>query len=94
VAPIGVLHLNALAISEIGLPGLEPQGGSQPSLMRLVVDDNVDMPLSPGVREGLKIAPAHYAQIKATFRRAIRDFHQDLEARAPWYEVLTDDWLR
>jgi hypothetical protein len=83
-------HLNALAISEIGLPGLEPQGGSQPSLMRLVVDDNADMPLCPGVREGLKIAPAHYAQIKATFGRAIRDFHQDLEARAPWY---SDAWV-
>ena len=33
-------HLNALAISEIGLPGLEAQGSDRPSLMRLVVDDN------------------------------------------------------
>ena len=41
-------HLNALAISEIGLPGLESHGGDRPSLMRLVVDDNADMPLSPG----------------------------------------------
>ena len=83
-------HLNALAISEIGLPGLEPQGGSQPSLMRLIVDDNADMPLSPGVRDGLKIAPAHHTQIKATFRRVIRDFHEDLEARAAWY---ADAWV-
>ena len=32
----------------------------------------------------------HTTQIKATFRRAIRDFHQDLEARAPWY---SDAWV-
>src|ERR1019366_4033701 len=78
-------HLIVLAICETGLPGMESQGGSQPSLMRLVVDDNADMPLSPGVREGLKITPARYAQTKTTFRRVIRDFHQELEARAPWY---------
>ena len=41
--------------------------------MHLIVDDNADMPLSPGVREGLKIAPAHHTQIKTTFRRVIRD---------------------
>jgi hypothetical protein len=83
-------HLNALAISEIGLPGLEPQGGSQPSLMRLIVDDNADMPVSPGVRDGLKIAPTHHTQIKTTFRRVIRDFREDLEARAAWY---ADAWV-
>src|SRR5208283_819796 len=83
-------HLNALAISEIGLPGLEPQGGTQPSLMRLIVDDNADMPLSPSVRDGLKIGPAHHMHIKTTFRRVIRDFREDLEARAAWY---TDAWV-
>ena len=83
-------HLNALAVSEIGLPGLEPQAGSQASLMRLIVDDNAGMPLVPGVRDGLKIAPAHLKQIKATFRRAINDFQQDLETGAAWY---TDSWV-
>jgi superfamily II DNA or RNA helicase len=83
-------HLNALAISEIGLPGLEPQTGSQPSLMRLIVDDNSAMPLSPGVRDGLKIPPARHAQIKATFQRVIDDFHTNLEAKAAWY---TDEWV-
>ncbi len=78
-------HLNALAISEIGLPGLEPQNGAQPSLMRLLVDDNAAMPLSPGVRDGLKIPPATFSQIKACFTRVIHDFHSDLESRAPWY---------
>lgn len=81
-----VTHLNALTISEIGLPGLESQGGERPSLMRLVVDDNGSMPLTPGVRSGLEIAPATYANIKATFKRVIKDFESDLEARASsWY---------
>src|ERR1041385_1807664 len=58
--------------------------------MRLIVDDHADMPLSSEVREGLNISPSHYAQIKAAFRRVIRDFHHDLEARAPWY---SDGWV-
>ena len=84
-------HLNALAISEIGLPGLEAQPGDRPSLMRLVVDDNDQMPLAPGVRDGLKIPPAAYAALKATFRRVIKDFEAELKTRGgAWY---SDDWL-
>lgn len=90
IAKSPLTHLNALAISEIGLPGLEPQAGSQASLMRLIVDDNAGMPLAPGVRDGLKIAPGHLKQIKATFRRAIDDFQGDLETRAAWY---SEDWV-
>ncbi len=60
-------HLNALAISEIGLPGLESQGGERPSLMRFVIDDNDQMPLTPGVREGLRIAPATYTRSRLHF---------------------------
>ena len=83
-------HLNALAISEIGLPGLEAQGGDRPSLMRLVVD-NGEMPIAPGVRDGLRIAPATHTSLKAAFRRVIKDFETDLNARATtWY---SDDWL-
>ncbi len=83
-------HLNALTVSEKGLPGLESQGGAPPSLMRLIVDDNGAMPLSPVVRDGLKIAPTQYAQIKSTFRRVIADFMLELEARAAWYG---DAWI-
>lgn len=84
-------HLNALAISEIGLPGLEAQGGDRPSLMRLVEDDNGDMPLAPGVRDGLQIAPSTYESLRATFRRVIKDFEPELAARAgTWY---SEDWL-
>lgn len=81
-----VTHLNALAISEIGLPGLESQGGERPSLMRLLVDDSNTMPLAPSVRSGLEIPPATYADIKATFKRVIKDFETDLEARGSgWF---------
>jgi hypothetical protein len=84
-------HLNALAISEIGLPGLESRQGERPSLMRLVADDNDAMPLTVGVRDGLQIAPATYATVKATFRRVIKDFGDDLKTRAStWY---SEDWL-
>jgi len=49
------------------------------------------MPLAPGVREGLKISPAAYTAIKATFRRVIKDFETDLDTRAnSWY---SDAWL-
>jgi superfamily II DNA/RNA helicase len=84
-------HLNALAISEIGLPGLESKEGERPSLMRLIVDDNDKMPLAPGVRDGLQITPVIYTTLKATFRRIIKDFEIDLNARAgTWY---SEDWL-
>jgi len=83
-------HLNALAIGEIGLPGLEPEIGSQPSLMRLIVDDNAGMPLAPGVRDGLQILPEHYRRIKATFHRVIGDFERELQdPRTAWY---SDNW--
>lgn len=84
-------HLNALAISEIGLPGLESAGVERPSLMRLIVDDNADMPMAPGVRAGLTLSPTVYASIKATFRRVIKDFEGQLETRAAaWY---SDEWV-
>lgn len=84
-------HLNALAISEIGLSGVEAQDGNRPSLMRLVLDDNDQMPMAPAVRDGLEIAPTTYAALKATFRRVIKDFEPELASRASaWY---SDDWL-
>ena len=84
-------HLNALAISEIGLPGLEEQGGSRPSLMRFVVDDNDKLPLASEVRQGLTIPSGKFNEIKAGFKRVIKDFALDLEARATtWY---SDQWI-
>ena len=84
-------HLNALAIGEIGLPGLAQQGVERPSLMRLIVDDSREMPLAVGVREGLKIGPTTFTTLKALFRQIIQDLRPDLETRcAAWY---SDDWI-
>jgi superfamily II DNA/RNA helicase len=83
-------HLNALAISEIGLPGLEDQGGAKPSIMRFVMDDNDKMPLSLEAIAGLEIPAELFAEIKATFTRVIHDFSGDLEnGPSAWY---TDQW--
>ncbi|MFH1998329.1 MAG: DEAD/DEAH box helicase [Planctomycetota bacterium] len=84
-------HLNALTISEIGLPGLDAQGGERPSLMRLILDGDPEMCLSPGVVDGLKIGPKMFDSLKATFRRVIEDFVGDLKTSAgAWF---TDDWI-
>ena len=86
-----VTHLHALAISAIGLPGLEAGGGERPSLMRLIADGDPAMPLSPGVVEGLKIGPTTFDSLKATFRRVIADFAGELKgASNAWY---ADDWV-
>ncbi len=84
-------HLNALAVSEIGLPGLDDVGEAKPSLMRLVTEDNDKMPLAPGVRAGLTIPPATFDNLKAAFKRALKDFEGDLQTNAAtWY---TDQWI-
>ncbi len=84
-------HLNALTVSEIGLPGLEAQGEARPSIMRFIVDDNDKMPLTPAVRSGLSIQPNQFNTLKAEFRRVIRDFAPELETKAAsWY---SDQWV-
>jgi Helicase conserved C-terminal domain len=84
-------HLNALAVSEIGLPGLDEQDGAKPSIMRLVVDDHNRMPLAPEVRSGLHLWPGTFDALKACFKHVIKDFAPELEARAAsWY---SDHWV-
>ena len=83
-------HLNALAISEIGLPGLDSDGGSQATLKTFVDMDTPEMPLAFAVREGLKIPEPKFGDIKAGFRRVIHDFADGLAATAPWF---TDTWI-
>jgi superfamily II DNA or RNA helicase len=83
-------HLNALAISEIGMPGLEGQDGAKPSIMRLVVDDNDEMPLATEVRSGLSIPPGKFNELKSAFTRVIKDFESELRGKAQaWY---SDEW--
>lgn len=84
-------HLNALVISEIGLPGLDGAIGVTPSIMRLVDDADETMPLRSEVRAGLTIAPAQFNTLKALFTRVIYDFAADLQANgANWY---SEQWL-
>ena len=86
-----ITHLHALAISVIGLPGLEAVSGERPSLMRLIADEDPAMPLSPGVVGGLEIGPTTLNSLKATFRRAIADFAEELKGTSnAWY---SDDWI-
>jgi hypothetical protein len=73
------------------MPGLEEQGGSRLSIMRLVVDDNHQMPLSQEVRSGLAILPIMFNGLKSTFKRAIHDFESELENHpSGWY---SDQWV-
>lgn len=84
-------HLNALAISEIGMPRLEQEGSPRPSLMPLVVDDNDKLPLASEVRAGLEIQPQKFAELRATFKRVITDFSSLLEDQGrSWY---SDEWI-
>jgi len=84
-------HLNALVISEIGLPGLDDVGAGKPSIMRLVVDDNDKLSLTSEARAGLDIPHTTFNELKATFKRAIRDFEGELESKAgTWY---SDQWI-
>ncbi len=84
-------HLHALVASEVGIPGLDEGAGSRPSIMRLVTDDNNEMPLAESVRAGLQLTPAQFDRVKANFKRVIRDFENELENQASaWY---SDQWI-
>ncbi len=84
-------HLNAMVASEIGLPGIDNVGGAKPSIMNLVTDDNDTMPLAASVRAGLAISPMQFDRLKATFKRVIRDFDDQLAVKAAtWY---SEQWI-
>lgn len=84
-------HLNALVASEIGIPGLDEATGSKPSIMRLVLDDNDKMPLATEIRAGLEIPSATFNSLRASFKRAIKDFEGELKTSgASWY---SDQWI-
>ena len=84
-------HLNALVISEIGMPGLDHGVSSRSSIMDLVEDDNHKMPLRAGVVAGLTLEPARLHQLQATFKRVIGDFEPELQAVGRhWY---SDHWI-
>ena len=84
-------HLNALAISEVGLPGLEGETGRPASLVALMDMNTNGMPLSEATRAGLVLSKSNFDAIRASFKRAIHDFAPDLSQRgAGWY---SDSWI-
>ncbi len=84
-------HLNALAISEIGMPGLDSQGGDRPSIMNLVVDNGSELPVAPGVRAGLELTPASFGRLRSAFKRVVHDFEPRLRSTSgAWY---SDTWV-
>jgi len=84
-------HLYALAVSEIGLPGLESQGGGSSSLGNLIEENGPNMPLRAEVISGLRLSDKTFAQIKRTFGQIIADFNDQLEAKcAEWY---SEQWV-
>ena len=84
-------HLNALAISEIGMPGLDTQGGDRPSMMNLVVDNGSELPVAPGVRAGLELTPTSFDRLRSAFKRVVHDFEPRLRSTSgAWY---SDTWV-
>jgi superfamily II DNA/RNA helicase len=84
-------HLNALVISEIGLPQIEQEGEAKASLMRLVGVESKGLPLADEVRSSLKMLPKAEDEVRATFRRVIADFLPTLETRGKnWF---TSAWV-
>ncbi len=84
-------HLNALAISEVGLPGLEGQVGQPASLATLVDIHAPNLPLAAATRMGLTLTDGTRERIQAAFTRAIHDFAADLRVQGgDWY---SDGWV-
>ncbi len=81
-------HLNALAVSEIGMPGLEEQDGAKPSIMRLVVDDHDQMPVAPEVRSGLHILPGTFDALTSS-----RTLHPNWKPR-PQAGIPINGWSK
>jgi len=84
-------HLNALAVSEVGIPGLDILGGKAPSLAALVATDEAGMPLSRATTDGLALNGATLDSIRSTFKRAIYDFAAELQNRPGTWD--SDGWI-
>ena len=83
-------HLHALAISAIGLPGLEAGIGDRPSLMRARSGRRLEAASRTKSMEGLKIGPTTFEDITSTFQQVISDFSEDL--RGPSNAWYSDGW--
>jgi len=83
-------HLNALAVSEIGLPGLEDEEGKRASLTSFVNMDAAGKPLAEDVIAGLRLSAHTHERLLAAYTRVVRDLQSELETRAnSWWRT---DW--
>lgn len=84
-------HLHALAITEIGLPGLDSETGKPASLTSLLDMNAAGMPLLQQIVQGLKLSPTTFDTLRATFRRTVKDFEHELQKPGKaWY---SDGWI-
>jgi len=84
-------HLNALAISEIGMPGGLGEGG-KPSIANLVDIHGDGLPMLEAVRTEVTLLDTTRERIAAAFRRTVSDFSSELETnKAGWY---SEDWIK
>lgn len=84
-------HLSALAVSEVGLPGLENNGVGRPSVTRFIDEEKRDLPLLPAVRSGLQLGAASKDRVRSSFQRVIKDLVPVLHSKAAhWF---TDAWI-
>ncbi len=83
-------HLNAVVASTVGLPGLEAGNGGRASIMNFI-DENDDLSLSQEVKSGLVLSPTTFNELKASFKRVIYDFENELLSKTSnWY---SDQWI-
>lgn len=84
-------HLNALVISEVGLPCINDGANGRPSLDQLLDMNDPNYPLMAGVKDGFNLTIDSRNAIKASFKKAVADFeHQLLQPGSSWY---THDWV-
>ena len=77
-------HLNALYLSEVGLPELDY------SVEQLVESGSGNLPLTEKVKAKLKIGDDQYTRIRAAFEKVISDFESRLKSSASsWF---ADQW--
>ena len=79
-------HLNALYLSEIGLPELKE------SLKDLIEHEELpSLPLREEIKEKIKVSPTVEEKIKNIYRQVVYDFKDKLEA--PRYGWFSDNWI-
>jgi superfamily II DNA/RNA helicase len=78
-------HLHAVFLSEVGLAGLDF------SLLDLVSENEIDMPLTKSTQNQLAIDDTAFIRIRSVFQKVVSDFETSLNDQAnPWY---SGEWI-